>query len=115
MKLSEYKGEQALDLLADIIEPASKIMADKEVLDTLRNTNKAAAIKVAIKRHKQELIEIMAALDGEDPQKYEVGFLTLPIKLLEILNDKELMSLFHSQGQTGDATSSGSASENTEE
>ena len=33
MKLSDYEGEQALDVLADLIEPAMEIMADKEMAD----------------------------------------------------------------------------------
>ena len=31
MKLSEYQGEAALDLLADLIEPAGEIMSEKEI------------------------------------------------------------------------------------
>jgi hypothetical protein len=35
--------------------------------------------------------------------------------LMTLVSDSRLIELFTSQGQTGDATSSGSASENTEE
>ena len=31
MKLSEYQGEAALALLADVIEPAGEIISDKEI------------------------------------------------------------------------------------
>ena len=44
----------------------------------------------------------------------EVNFFTLPVKILEILNDPELVKLFGLQGQTGGAISSGSVSENIE-
>ena len=31
MKLSEYHGEAALDILAELIEPAGEIMSDKNL------------------------------------------------------------------------------------
>jgi hypothetical protein len=115
VKLSEIKGERALDVLADLIEPASEIMTDKMITTCAKNGEKMKAIKFAIKNHKRAVIEILAALDGvEDVDSYKVGVLTLPAKLLEILNDSEVMSLFTSQGQIVEKTSSGSATENTE-
>lgn len=118
MKLSEYKGEQALDMLADLIEPAAAIMADKEIANSVRaNLPKIKIVKMAIKNHKSEVIEILAILDGEDPKEYaaKVTLFTLPAKLLEIFNDPKLMSLFTLQGQRTDETTSGSATESTEE
>ena len=114
MKLSEIKGEQALDVLADLIEPASEIMTDKMVVASAKNGQKMRAIKLAIKNHKRAVIEILAALDGAEADEYEVNVLTLPAKLLEILNDPLVMGLFTSQGQNLEKTSSGSAMENIE-
>lgn len=116
MKLSEYKGEKALDLLADLIEPAAAIMADKEITNAVRaNLPKIKIVKAAIKNHKAEVIEILAILDGEDPKKYaeKVTLFTLPAKLLEIFNDPDLMNLFTLQGQKTE-TLSGSATESIE-
>lgn len=116
MKLSDYKGEEALEVLADIIEPAAEIFSDKEVVDGFKNPAKRLkAVSVALRKHKKPVIALLAALERKDPEEYEVGVLTLPAKLLEILNDKELLELFTSQAQTGDATSSASASESIEE
>lgn len=115
MKLSEIKGEKALDVLADLIEPASEIMTDKMVVATAKSGQKMRAIKLAIKNHKKAVIEILAALDGaEDVDSYEVNVLTLPVKFVEIFNDPDVMSLFTLQGQKTEKTSSGSATENTE-
>lgn len=100
MKLSDYKNEQALDLLADIIEPSSKIFADKAVKGAFETGDKINGIKVAIKNHKHEIIEILAALDGVSVEKYECNVLTLPAKVLEILNDTALTSFFNSQRLT---------------
>ena len=114
MKLSEYLGEEALDILADMIEPAGEIMSDKEMVKMFKE-NRFKAIKMAIKNHKKAVIQIMASIDGVPVDEYKCNVFTLPVKILEILNDPVFVQLFTSQGQTGDATSSGSALENTKE
>lgn len=97
MKLSEVKGEAALDLLADIIEPAAEIMSDPKMKDLIQAKNRGAIIKVLIKDHKKSIIEILAAIDGVPVDEYEVNVFTLPVKILEILNDPDLMDFFTSQ------------------
>ena len=94
MKLSEYKNEQALDILADILEPSAKIFSDKDVKKAFETGDKIKGIKAAIKTHKSEIIEILAVLDGVPVAEYECNVLTLPVKLLEILNDTDLTSFF---------------------
>lgn len=115
MKLSDYKGEEALDVLAELIEPAVEIASDKEISEAIkRSETRARGISLAIKKHKKAVIRFLATLEREEPEKYteKINLFTLPVKLLEILNEPELNQLFFSQGQMGDATSSGSASEN---
>ena len=115
LKLSELKGEAALDVLADIIEPAADIMADKEIAELYRAGNAPKAISKAIKDHKRAIITILAVLDGEDPETYEPPIMMLPIKLLEILNDPGVQQVFSSQGQNEEKESSGSATGSTTE
>ena len=110
--LSEYRGEEALEVLANLIEPASEIMTDKEIAQLYNSGDRMKAIAVAIKNHKKAVIEVLAALDGQPADKYDVNLFTLPLRLLQILNDKEVAQLFTSQGQMGDAKSFGSVSEN---
>lgn len=116
MKLSEYRGEDALDVLADLVEPAIEIMGDKEFVQAYRDRKIPKAVKTAIKNHKKSVLEIMAATEREDVEEYakKVNVFTLPAKLIELLNDKEVISLFTSQGQTDSSESFGSATENTE-
>lgn len=114
MRLSEFEGEEALDLLADLLDPFAEIMTDKEVSEKYRGNNRTGAVKAAIKGHKRAVIEILARLDKKDPDEYRVTVFTLPMKLLEIFNDPDLVNLFQSQGQTSEEASSGSATENTE-
>ena len=114
MKLSDYKGEEALDIIVELLEPITKIMSDREIAEAYQKVSKLEAIKIAIKNHKTEVIEILAILDGEAPEEYEVNIFTLPVKILQILNDPELIKLFGSQGLMGGAKSSGSVLENIE-
>ena len=111
MKLSEYQGEAALDLLADLIEPAGEIMSDKQIGDIFKE-NRFKAIGLAIKNHKRAVMKILATMDGVPAEEYKCNVFSLPVKILELLNDPEMIQLFQYQGQTGDANSSGSASEN---
>ena len=114
MKLSEYQGEAALDILAELIEPAGEIMSDKQIGDVFKE-NRFKAIGLAIRNHKKAVIQIMATMDGVPVDEYKCNVFTLPVKILELLNDPALVQLFTYQGQTGDANYSGSASEKTEE
>ena len=104
MRLSDYKGEAALDKLAEIIEPLTTILADPKMQEIAKE--KGAMIKYAspmLKDHKKEVIEVLAALDNEPVETYKekITLMTLPAKLLEFLNDPEIQSLFQSQAQSG--------------
>ena len=98
MKLSEYKNEEALDVLAEIIEPSSKIMVDPKIKELTKKGDKMPIIREIIKNHKKEIIEILAIIDGVPVEEYECNVFTLPMKIIELLNDKDLISFFTSQG-----------------
>lgn len=116
MKLSEIKDENAIELLADILEPAADIFSDKDIVNIIRNGgNKMLGIKLALKNHKKAIIEILAALEGVPVNEYHCNVLTLPVKLLEIVNDEDLASFFTLQQQMIVEEFSGSVTENTTE
>ena len=119
MKLSEYKNEDAIELLGEIIEPVTKIMGDselKEILSDQSNKNKKLTIvSFILKKHKSEVIEILAKLDGKKVDEYECNIFTLPMKVMEILNDEELQLFFKSQVDEIVKEGTGSAMANTEE
>lgn len=101
MKLSDIKGKKALETLADLIEPLATIASDKAFQEA-RNAKKPM-LKIAemvLRSHPDEIITILALLDGADPANYEVTLLTLPAKLMEAINDPEVKTLFFSLEQT---------------
>ena len=114
MKLSAYKDEAALDLLADLIEPASEILGDKSVVEAASSGNAWRAVSLAIKHHKKSVMSVLAALDGVPVEEFHCNVMTLPTKLIELLNDPDIAQLFSFAGQTEDQTPSGSHTENTE-
>lgn len=106
-------NDESLELFADLVEPVAAIIIDEEVRKALSDNKKARAVKLAIKRHKHEVLEILALIDGVPIDDYKVSVLTIPVRLMEIVNRPEFTELFTSQGQTSAANVSGSATENT--
>lgn len=115
MKLSEIKGEKAIEVIAEIIEPATEILNDPKVKLAARSKNIASAASIALKNHPKQVLHVLAVLDGEDPETYEPSLLEIPKKLIDLFNDPELSALFTSSDQTEAAESSGPRSENTED
>lgn len=114
-KLHDVRGEEAIELLAELIEPAVEICSDKELVNAVKNGRKLDIVKVAMSTHKAEVMRILYLIDN-DGQSYEeyaksVNVFTIPMKIIEALNDPELMQLFTSAEQTEVATSFGSALE----
>lgn len=97
MKLSDFKGEDALDVLADIIEPVTDIATDTDVTDQWKSKGKMASlVKVILKKHPKGVIAILARLENKSYEEYAetINIATLPAKLLEVMQDEVLMSFF---------------------
>jgi hypothetical protein len=114
MSTEMRSNEEALEIFADILEPAGEIIGDEEVKTAFRAGEKMKAIKTAIKSHKAAIIEILARLDGEEPENYHVGIFTLPAKILALLDNPEVAGLFTGAEQNEGGASSGSATEVTQ-
>ena len=113
MKFSEIKNEKAIEALADMFDPIVEIASDAEIVSAARKDDKVSTVKLMLKNHSRAIFELLAASEGVSPDDYECNMLTLPMKLLELLNQPEFAFLFPSQGQET-PTSSGSATEITE-
>ena len=130
MKLSQIKGERALDVVADLIDPVCSIATDpttKELMtvkDVPENANVyelALAqlrkhVPALIKAHKNDLVAIMAALEGVAQEEYKetLSFGKLLSDVVVLLSDKEFIQLFISAAQ-GVQNTIGAAQENTTE
>lgn len=130
MKLSEIKGERAIDAIADMIEPIASIAEDKDAAKLFKREKCPkgedpktfllkrirASVPVLLRKHKAELIVIMAAIEGTTAEDY-AQTLSVPKLIADIfglMTDSELLSLF-GLAQTTEDSSSGSALDNTPE
>lgn len=128
MKLKEIDIDRGLDVVAEILQPIGEIALDEKATELFRKekprpgeTVMQAAIRrlcgglpALIKKHKENLILILAALDLTTPEEYRTRpAMTLVKDLVNLTNDEDIDALFTSAETDGDAESSGSASENT--
>lgn len=94
MKLTQLENEDAIDLIANIIEPLGQIAQDKKIQELLKETNKLVLVQYILKNHKKSIIEILAAMDGTPVEEYHCNVITITKDLLEIVNNKELSEVF---------------------
>lgn len=120
MRLSEIKGGDAIDVIADIIDPVTAIIADKEVAKVIKaNKPKLLIAKTILKRQKDNILLILAILNQENPKEFKPSLVELPVMLIQLITDvmdnEELMSLFHSQDMMISSGSSTPVMQTTEE
>lgn len=97
MKITDRKNEDALDMLAEIIEPAVNIFQDKEIRKLIATRKPRHEIaKIAIKTHKKEIIEILAALEGVPVEEFSVNALQMLKMINDIVSDEEMADFFSS-------------------
>ena len=126
LKLREIKGEKALDVLADLVDPVASIATDKEAAELfgVKDLPKGMTVKeyvihrlrVAIpkllKAHKRDLVKILALLSDKSEEEY-LEQLTIDgviVDLSSIMTDELFNAFFTTQQST--EQSSASASEN---
>ena len=116
MRLSDYENEEAVEVLADMIEPAATIMADPKVAEMFNSGKpKILLVKYALKEYKKSVVELIAALHRQKPKEFRFTMISLVKDLLDILNDPELQSVFTLQGQETEGEHSGAVTETTTE
>lgn len=113
MKLSDYKNEDALDLLADLLDPVSDIMNDKGLQEiALQNGDKMAIAKYVLKNKQQQVVQILARMENKDVKDYSATLTEMFAQLLDVMNDKIMTDFFASQAQKIAGASSVSAMAN---
>ena len=113
MKLSDYTNEDALDLLADLLDSAAEIMADDELKAIAMTGDKMGIAKYILKNKKEQLITIFARMNGTPREEYVATIPEMLAQLLDVLNDKTLLDFFALQAQKNAGASFGLATENT--
>ena len=105
-------NEEALDCFADILEPLAEIFADTELK---QNMKPVAKVRLGIKRHKKEILEILARIENTPAEEFHIAFWEIPARIVEVLNMPGIQELFTSQLLKTAAAASGAATENIED
>ena len=115
-KLSDYQGEEAIDLWGDLLDPITKILGDPEIAKVVQSgAPKMTIVKTVLLEHKAEAEEILLRIDPEP-----LNGLNLIVRLLSVVvelgsrDDIRGFFGYAAQGQK-DSEFSGSPMENTED
>lgn len=97
--LSDYKGDEAIELWGDMIESISRLIADPKVQDIYKSgMPKVFIAKEILKEHPKEVEAILLRIDPEP-----INGLTVVSRFVGILKDigslPELQNFFGSAGQ----------------
>ena len=122
MKLSELKGERAVEVIADLIAPIANIVDDQKNLQLFRfekregETDREAGLRDfkekipnLLKTHKQDVLAILCAVNGANPE--DMSLTDIVEGVVELANDKDFQSLFLSSVSTVDRTQPTESSE----
>lgn len=114
-KLSDFKDEKAIVVVAQLLEPIMTIVTNPANGKFKDEQNGFKMFSGFLSNSPKSMMQIFAILSEQDVDTYHCDGVEVTKNLMTLVSDSRLIELFTSQGQTGDAISSGSASENTEE
>lgn len=106
-----------MEFIGDAAEPIIRIAADPEIHGIIRSGKpKLLLIKPLCSKHKDNVAEIAAAMEGVSAEEFKASFSAgkLMKSVIQMINSPLVTMLFQSAEQRKDATSSGSATENSE-
>ena len=93
-KLSDYKGDAAIELWVDLLDPLTSILTDDEIRKVVTHgENKIVIAKTLLKNHKSDVVEVMTRIDPEPLDGLNI--ITRLIALItEIGQNEEIKSFF---------------------
>ena len=115
-RLSDYKGEEAIDLWAELMGPIGRVLQDENVRNALSDDSLSTMQKVQaiLKNNKKEAATILLAIDDTPINGLNIIARLLDL-VLEIENSEEFSGFFGSAEQKKEGESSGSATVNAKE
>ena len=115
MKLSDIKGERAIEVIADLIEPVANIATDKECADLfsvkpVKGEDKNASarkhlvkkVPLLLRTHKRDVIQIIATIDWKSVD--DMNLFSITAALIGIVQDEALIELFTSAARSVEET-----------
>ena len=114
-KLSDFKDEKAIVVVAQLLEPIMTIVTNPEIGKLKDEHNGFKMFSGFLANSPRSMMQIFAILSEQDVETYHCDGVEATKNLMTLVSDSRLIEFFTSQGQTGDAKSSGSVAGNTVE
>ena len=99
MKIDKYVREDAIDLIANLLDPVSRIMAMKKTKEVFETKTVIEIAVYILKNFKQEAIEIVCVINGEDPKRWQFTAYDVINTLTDILKNPQIMEVFGLRSQ----------------
>ena len=115
MKLSDYKGEEAVDIMLELVEPLFSMLQKPGIADALKKEkNPLGMAKILLQNSKKEAVEILQVVDHTpvDGENITPRFITL---FLYMMNNQYWRDFFGFAEIPKASESSPSLTENIEE
>lgn len=114
-KLSDYQGDKAIELWADLLDPMGNILADKKVAEVLQSdASRLQMVQTILKTHNKDAEKILLTIDPTPLNGLNVVTRLMGV-LAEIGSDEDARVFFGFAGQVIPANeSTGSVTESTE-
>lgn len=117
-KLSDIKGDAAIEFWCDILEPMTKICEDPVVLGYISGKKRSKvglAIAEIARKHRKEVTEVLAAIEGVSVNEYRktASALSIPQTLKILVGDPDFFTLLEFFGIQLENPFGGNVTENT--
>lgn len=99
MRLSDFRDEKAIEVVADLLIPIGKIASNPEVLKA-KDGNVAELASAMLRNSKREVMDMLAILNDVPKAEYHCTAASVMKDVLEMFGDPEFMELFGLQRQT---------------
>lgn len=113
-RLQDFEGNEAIITAAKVLGVIIEILKDPRNAEMKGEENGVTLFTAFMQNSPEKMREIFAILSEKEPAEYTCNGTEAIFNMMVLANDPIIMSLFTAQSQKRDATSSGSASENTE-
>ena len=114
-QLSEFKDNRGIEVAAEILGIILEMQQNEKNAAAHKEKTPVKMFSTLMKNSPDEMRQIFALLSEEDTADFHCNGAEALTDMLIMANDPIIVSLFMLPGQTGDATSSASHSENTED
>lgn len=107
MKLSDFKDEKGVEVVAKLLVPIGNIANNAKNADA-KDKGGLAFASALLQNNKRDVMDMFAILNDADPKDYHCDGATVLADTFNMISDPALLALFGLQRQT--PASSGSAS-----